>query len=148
MLNLLLALLLTAFPTPAQVRVDLAAADSLAAVHQQMLYGGLLVSDFLTNLTLSRIRGKVGRDFKVDTCSGGRIKIPAGNVAIPIEGEEDRVTAVSRVEFVETLLRRELRQSGWELVVWECDEAASLQVGVSGWIFEWRIRPAVECKSP
>ena len=130
LVNLIVAILLAAFPTPERVRANIAYADSLRTVHYQQLLSGEIEPDFKTKTTLNRIRAEIARDFKISPESYGRIYIPMGNI---------KDTKESRIEFVETILRKELDQSGWRLKEWNC-EFEPMKRG-KGWIFQWWIVP-------
>ncbi len=81
MFNLVFAITLmiaTAFPTPEQVRTDIARADSLRTMYYQQLLAGEIELDIATKLALNNIRGDIGRDFKTE--SYGRVYIRMGNV--------------------------------------------------------------------
>ena len=135
-MNYLLAIALTfiaAFPTPDRVRTDITRADSLREVHYQRLLTGEIKPDFAAQLILSRIRGEITRDFKTSPESCGRTYIPMGNV----HGVLDTLgSGRSYAEFVETILRKELDDSGWLLKEWNCDYEAS-----KGWIYQWWVVP-------
>ena len=131
MFNLFLAIMLTAFPTPEQVRVDIARADSLRVAHYQQLLAGEIKPDIATKLALNNIRGDIGRDFKTGSESYGRVYIRMGNV---------KGTGTDRAEFIETVLRKELDESGWRLKKWDCDLVSSSYI-YQGWVYQWWIVP-------
>ncbi len=133
MFSLILAILLTAFPTPERVRTDIARTDSLRAVHYQQLLSGEIEPDFKTKTTLNRIRAEIARDFKISPESYGRIYIPMGNI---------KGTSESRVKFIKIVLRKELDGSGWRLKEWSCEFEPMKRS--KGWIFQWWIVPKVE----
>jgi len=138
MINLLMAVLITVLPTPDQVRASIARADSLRDVACQQLLDGELRPDFVTRVVKARIWDEIKEDFEEAPESSGFITIPMGHATI--DGSEIE-PKISVNDLIEILLRKELKQSGWHLKVWDCVGLKEFAKKRDGWLFRWEIAP-------